>query len=81
MRKERSHHLLKPFSTKSKEMVSLQDSRTIMFPFVFIPQSLKILYFNFRPYKLKMSPTMNSYYLGSDFVADLHMLETSLSPN
>lgn len=78
--RERSHSPLKPFSTKSKEMVSLQDSGT-MFPFIIVPQSLKILYFNFRPFKLKMSSTINSYYLGSDFVADSHMLETSLSPN
>lgn len=71
--RKKNHQLLKPFSTKSKEMVSPQDPGIILFPFVFVPQSLKILHFNFRPYKLKISPTINSYYLGSDFVADLHM--------
>lgn len=68
--REKGHILLKAFSTQSKEMVPLQDL-VQMFSYIFEPQFLKASYFNFRPYKLKMSPKINyTYYFGSEFVAD-----------
>lgn len=52
------HIPLKAFPRQNKEVALLPGSGTNV-PVVFVPQCLKTSYFNFRPYKLKMSPQTN----------------------
>lgn len=65
------------FPRLNKEVVLLPDSGTNV-PRGFVPQCLKTSYFNFRPYKLKMSPKLITLLFWIRVCGWQHLLETQL---
>lgn len=65
------------FPRLNKEVVLLPDSGTNV-PRGFVPQCLKPSYFNFRPYKLKMSPKLITLLFWIRVCGWQHLLETQL---